>query len=174
MWSSVDCLHLGILAVLFSRGFFYFSMTSWSADSSWNIGAYILNIKTARYRTVLRTTHWFANMSKLGKFATAWEKFRYSQSKLGDICAVYGRTSSKTVDSRVETELSDKRRLKGTQAWNFFKYFFCRNRNHMVPRACNTRFLKIIFDSAEIIDFETFLRMLSMLWNRFQVCSACN
>ncbi len=34
--------------------------------------------------------------------------------------------------------------FKGTQAWNFF----CRN-----PRACNTRFLKIIFDSAEIFDF---------------------
>ncbi len=30
---------------------------------------------------------------------------------------------------------------------------FCKNRNLMVPRACNTRFLKIIFDSAEIFDF---------------------
>ncbi len=28
--------------------------------------------------------------------------------------------------------------------------FFCRNRNLMVPGACNTRFLKIVFDSAEI------------------------
>ncbi len=35
----------------------------------------------------------------------------------------------------------------------FFIYFFCRNRNLMVPRACNTRFLKIVFDSAEIFDF---------------------
>ncbi len=43
--------------------------------------------------------------------------------------------------------------LKGTQAWHFFKYFFCRNRNLMVPRACNTRFLKIVFDSAEIFNF---------------------
>ncbi len=39
----------------------------------------------------------------------------------------------------------------------FFLYFFCRNRDHMVPRACNTRFLKILFDSAEM----------------FRVCSAC-
>ncbi len=29
-----------------------------------------------------------------------------------------------------------------TQAWHFFE-FFCRNRNLMVPRACNTRLLKI-------------------------------
>ncbi len=43
--------------------------------------------------------------------------------------------------------------LKGTQAWNFYFYFFCRNRILMVPRACNTRFLKIVFDSAEIFDF---------------------
>jgi len=43
--------------------------------------------------------------------------------------------------------------LKGTQAWNFFSDFFCRNRNHMVPRACNTRFLKIVFELAEIFDF---------------------
>ncbi len=34
-----------------------------------------------------------------------------------------------------------------------FLYFFCKNRNLMVPRACNTRFLKIVFDSAEIFDF---------------------
>ncbi len=32
----------------------------------------------------------------------------------------------------------------------FFTFF---RRNHMVPRACNTRFLKILFDSAEIFDF---------------------
>jgi hypothetical protein len=44
-------------------------------------------------------------------------------------------------------------KIKGTQARNFFKYFFCRNRNHMVPLACNTRFLKIVFDLAEIFDF---------------------
>ncbi len=66
------------------------------------------------------------------------------------------------------------RYLKGTQAWIFFVDFFCRNRNHMVPRACNTRFLKIVFDSAEILDFKTFPRMLSMRWNRFHVCSACD
>ncbi len=34
-----------------------------------------------------------------------------------------------------------------------FFYFFCRNRNLMVLRACNTRFLKIVFDSAKIFDF---------------------
>ncbi len=44
-------------------------------------------------------------------------------------------------------------KFRGTQAWNFFNYFFCRNRNHMVPRACKTRFLKIIFKLAEIFDF---------------------
>ncbi len=43
--------------------------------------------------------------------------------------------------------------IKGTQAWNFFFDFFCRNRNLMIPRGCNTRFLKIVFDSAEIFDF---------------------
>ena len=64
--------------------------------------------------------------------------------------------------------------LKGTQAWNFFFDFFCRNRNLMVPRACNTRFLKIVFDSAEIFEFLTFPCMLSMRWNRFPVCSACD
>jgi hypothetical protein len=36
---------------------------------------------------------------------------------------------------------------------DIFFYFFCRNRNFMVPRACNTRFLKIVFDSAEILEF---------------------
>ncbi len=33
------------------------------------------------------------------------------------------------------------------------KNFFCRNRNHMIPRACNKGFFKILFDSAEIFDF---------------------
>jgi hypothetical protein len=44
----------------------------------------------------------------------------------------------------------------------------------MVPRACNTRFLKILFDSAEIFDFSMFSRMFSMLGNWFPVCSACD
>ncbi len=35
----------------------------------------------------------------------------------------------------------------------FFFFFFCKNRNLMVPRVCNTRFLKIVFDSAKIFDF---------------------
>jgi hypothetical protein len=35
----------------------------------------------------------------------------------------------------------------------FFFYFFCRSRILRVPRACNTIFLKIVFDSAEILDF---------------------
>jgi hypothetical protein len=42
----------------------------------------------------------------------------------------------------------------------------------MVLRACNTRFLKIVFDTAEIFDF--FPRMLSMRQNRFRVCLACD
>ncbi len=56
----------------------------------------------------------------------------------------------------------------------FFFYFFCRNRNHLVPRACNTRFQKIVFDSAEKLDFLTFPRMHSMRSNRFRVCSVCD
>jgi hypothetical protein len=43
--------------------------------------------------------------------------------------------------------------FKGTQAWNFSFDFFCKNRNYMVLRACNARFLKIVFDLAEIFDF---------------------
>jgi hypothetical protein len=34
-----------------------------------------------------------------------------------------------------------------------FLNFFFRNRKLMVPWACKTRFLKIVFDSAEIFDF---------------------
>ncbi len=34
----------------------------------------------------------------------------------------------------------------------FFFLLFCRNRNLMVPRACNMRFLKIVFDSAKIFE----------------------
>ncbi len=41
----------------------------------------------------------------------------------------------------------------------FIFRLFCRNRNLMVPRACNTRFLKIVFDSAET-------------FKHFLVCSA--
>jgi hypothetical protein len=41
--------------------------------------------------------------------------------------------------------------------------FFCRNQILMVPRVCNTRFLKIVFDSAEIFDFK-----------HFRACSACD
>jgi hypothetical protein len=36
---------------------------------------------------------------------------------------------------------------------DIFFIFFCRNRNLMVPRAYNTRLLKLVFDSAEIFDF---------------------
>jgi hypothetical protein len=45
----------------------------------------------------------------------------------------------------------------------FFFDFFCRNRNLVVPRAWNTRFLKIIFDWAEVFDFKY-----------FRACSACD
>jgi hypothetical protein len=45
-----------------------------------------------------------------------------------------------------------KQKLKVHKHDIFFQ-FFCRNRNLIVPRPCNTRFLKIIFDSAEIFDF---------------------
>ena len=45
---------------------------------------------------------------------------------------------------------------------NFF-YIFCRNRNLMVPRACNTRFLKIVFDRPRYSTFK-----------HFCACSACD
>jgi hypothetical protein len=45
-----------------------------------------------------------------------------------------------------------KQKLKVHKHDIFFQ-FFCRSRNLMVPRACNARFLKIVFDSAEIFDF---------------------
>ncbi len=54
----------------------------------------------------------------------------------------------------------------------FFFNFFCRNRNFMVPRACNTRFLKIVFYLAEIFNFKTFPLILSRQWNPFRLCSA--
>ncbi len=41
--------------------------------------------------------------------------------------------------------------FKGTQAWIFFKYFFLQKPDFYGP--CNTRFLTIVFDSAEIFDF---------------------
>ncbi len=63
--------------------------------------------------------------------------------------------------------------MRGTQTWIFYT-FFCKNRNLMVPRACKTRFWKIVFDSAEIFDFSTFSRMLSQRWNPFRVYSAGN
>jgi hypothetical protein len=44
--------------------------------------------------------------------------------------------------------------LKGTQAGNVIFPFFCRNRILMVPRACNTGFLKIVFDLGEILEFK--------------------
>ncbi len=46
---------------------------------------------------------------------------------------------------------------------------FCRNLILMDSRACNTRILKIIFDSAEIFDF---LHILSQRCNHFLVYSA--
>ncbi len=132
MWPSAgfettNCLHLEILAVSFSRGFFLF------------LHDLLVRRFLLGYRRIHILKQWDialfyelltgSNMSDLGKFATAWEKFRYSQSKLRDICEVYGRTSSKTMDSGVETELSDKRRPK-------FKIlshsFFSKNNTHLL------------------------------------------
>ena len=62
--------------------------------------------------------------------------------------------------------------LKRYTSMKFFFAFFCRNRNLVVRRACNTRFLKIVFDSAEIFDFQTFPHMLSQRRNPFRECSA--
>ncbi len=71
-------------------------------------------------------------------------------------------------------------KVKDTQAWHFFE-FFCRNRNLMVPRACNTRFLKIVFDGRDIQivnisayaqpAIKSILRMLIQRWKSFLVCS---
>jgi hypothetical protein len=47
----------------------------------------------------------------------------------------------------------------------FFFDFFCRNQNLMAPRACNTRFLKIVFEI-----FES--RYLT--FKHFCACSACD
>jgi hypothetical protein len=58
-------------------------------------------------------------------------------------------------EAHSQSLITDFYSVKGTQAWNFFCDFFCRNRNLMVLRACNTRFLKIVFDSAEIFDLCT-------------------
>ncbi len=51
------------------------------------------------------------------------------------------------------TIILDEKVLKVHKHKIFF-YFFCRNRILMVPGACNTRFLKIVFDSAEIFDYK--------------------
>ncbi len=70
--------------------------------------------------------------------------------------------------------------LKGTQAWNFFFDFFCRNRNHMVPRACKNRIqigrnIRLLNISAHAQHaMKSVPSMLSMRWNRFLVCSACD
>ncbi len=65
---------------------------------------------------------------------------------------------------------------------NIFFYFFCRNRNLIVPRACNTRFLKPYSIRPRYSTFKisayaqpamkSIPRMLSQRWNSFHVCSA--
>ncbi len=71
--------------------------------------------------------------------------------------------------------------LKGTKENEIIFDFFCRNWIHMVPRACNTWFLRIIFDSPEIwlLNISTyaqsavksFPRLLSQRLNYFLVWS---
>jgi hypothetical protein len=66
----------------------------------------------------------------------------------------------------------------------FFNEFFCRNRNLMVPRACDAKFLKLVFDLAEIFDLnisayaqpamKSIPRMLSQRWSSLGVCSVCD
>jgi hypothetical protein len=82
---------------------------------------------------------------KEGRHQVIWQ--RTPIHRISPICFHPNRWESGKDNSSSEAH------LKGTQAWNFFFYFFCRNRILMVPRACNTRFLKIVFDSAEIFDF---------------------
>ncbi len=75
-----------------------------------------------------------------------------------------------------------QRPFKGTQAW-FFLYFFCRNPNHMVPRACNTfenhirfgRDIRLLNISAHAQHaMKSVPHMLSKRWNSFRICSACD
>ncbi len=67
----------------------------------------------------------------------------------------------------------------------FFFLLFCRNRNHLVPRACNTRFFEnhIWFGrDIRLLNVSTHAqhaiksvpRMLSQRWNSFRVCSVCD
>jgi hypothetical protein len=56
------------------------------------------------------------------------------------------------VDETVFNFFSKTTQLKVHKHEIFFD-FFCRNRNHMVPRAYNTIFLKIVYELAEIFDF---------------------
>ncbi len=86
----------------------------------------------------LRLLYWFADPPPSRDFLRI-SLYKYHSSHVN--AKIYSLT------------LSARFVFKGTQAWNFFFYFFCRNRNHMVPRACNTRFLKIVFKLAEIFYF---------------------
>jgi hypothetical protein len=55
-----------------------------------------------------------------------------------------------------------------------FFWFFCRNRNLMVPRACNTRFLEItVYSNRRRYSTFKYFRVCSLLsqrWNPFRVC----
>ncbi len=68
-------------------------------------------------------------------------------------CTVLTRVKAKNINWRRLGKGEGKECLKVHKHEIFFCDFFCRNRNHRVPRACNMRFLKIGFELAEIFDF---------------------
>jgi hypothetical protein len=130
------------------------------------------------------------------------QNFKYSKNKI-ILEVANSRETPKSKNGSIKisiiflSHISWLGEFKGTQAWNFPFDPLCRNRILTVPRASNTRFLKIVFDSAEIFDFKTFPRMPSMdctckncshftagwacvprmpstRWNRFRACSGCH
>jgi hypothetical protein len=57
--------------------------------------------------------------------------------------------------------------FRGTKARKIFYILILQKPNLLVSRACDTRFMKIVFDSAEIFNFLTFPRILSQRLKSF-------
>ncbi len=64
--------------------------------------------------------------------------------------------------------------VKGTQAWNFFLTFFAETETIWSQGPVTRDFWKLYSIRPRYSRFKTFPRMLSMWWNRFRVCSACD
>jgi len=110
------------------------------ADKQKDLRAHLLLLDTFLF--ISDKSNWFCSkVNWLSSHLTIFEKC-WARTQFAVILCRHSRPGTPTSVN-----------VKGTQAWNFFLYFFCRNRNLMVSRACNTRFLKIVFDSAEIFNF---------------------